>query len=39
MSVSQEEFMRISNCEVSKEAWVTLMLTHKGTKVVRDSKL
>ena len=38
-SVSAEEFIRISNCETSKEAWDILCTTHEGTKAVRDSKL
>jgi hypothetical protein len=39
MSVSPEEFMRISNCEIAKDAWDILALNHEGTKAVRDSKL
>lgn len=39
ISVSNEEFSRISRCEIAKEAWETLEITHEGTKVVRTSKI
>jgi hypothetical protein len=34
MAVSQEEFQRISQCEILKEAWDILEVTHEGTKNV-----
>jgi hypothetical protein len=39
ISVSNEEFSRVSRCEIAKQAWETLEITHEGTKVVRTSKL
>jgi hypothetical protein len=39
ISVSNEEFSRVSRCEIAKQAWETLEITHEGTKVVRASKL
>jgi hypothetical protein len=39
ISVSDEEFSRMSRCEIAKQAWETLEITHEGTKVVRASKL
>jgi hypothetical protein len=39
ISVSDEEFSRVSRCEIAKQAWETLEITHEGTKVVRASKL
>ena len=37
--VSNEEFSRVSRCEIAIQAWETLEITHEGTKVVRASKL
>ena len=34
-SISIEEFSRISQCVIAKEAWETLEITHEGTKIVR----
>ncbi|KAG2667762.1 hypothetical protein I3760_15G130800 [Carya illinoinensis] len=39
MAVSPEEFKRISMCEIAKEAWDILEVTHEGTKIVKNSKL
>lgn len=39
MAVSPEEFKRISLCEIAKEAWEILEVTHEGTKIVKNSKL
>jgi hypothetical protein len=35
ISVSNEELSRVSRCEIAKQAWETLEITHEGTKVVR----
>ena len=35
ISVSNEEFSRVSRCEIAKQAWKTLEITHEGTKVVQ----
>jgi hypothetical protein len=32
-------FQEVSRCEIAKQAWETLEITHEGTKVVRASKL
>ena len=37
--ISNEEFSRISRCEIAKQAWETLEITYEGTKVVRTLKL
>lgn len=39
MSVSPEEFRRVSMCETVKEVWDILETTHEGTKTVKNSKL
>lgn len=39
MAVPQEEFKRISMCEIANEAWDILEVTHEGTKTVKNSKL
>ncbi|KAG2674458.1 hypothetical protein I3760_13G136600 [Carya illinoinensis] len=39
MAVSSEEFKRISMCEIAKEAWDILEVTHEGTRIVKNSKL
>ena len=39
MVVSPNEFKRISMCEIAKEAWDILKVTHDGTKSVKNSKL
>ena len=39
ISVSNEEFSRVSRCEIAKQTWKTLDITHEGTKVVRASIL
>ncbi|KAG2720351.1 hypothetical protein I3760_02G031800 [Carya illinoinensis] len=39
MAVSSEEFKRISMCEIAKEAWDILDVTHEGTIIVKNSKL
>jgi hypothetical protein len=38
-SISAEEFTRISQCVIAKEAWKTLEITYEGTQVVKASKL
>ncbi|XP_022877017.1 uncharacterized protein LOC111395263 [Olea europaea var. sylvestris] len=38
MSVSLEEFRRVSMYETAKEVWYILETTHKGTKTVKNSK-
>ncbi|KAG2675601.1 hypothetical protein I3760_12G012400 [Carya illinoinensis] len=39
ITVSSEEFKRISMCEIAKEAWDILEVTHEGTRIVKNSKL
>jgi len=39
MAVSLEEFKRISLCEIAKDVWEILEVTHQGTKAVKKSKL
>ncbi|KAG2685396.1 hypothetical protein I3760_10G123700 [Carya illinoinensis] len=39
MAVSSEEFKRISMCEIAKEVWDILEVTHEGTRIVKNSKL
>ncbi len=39
MIVSQDEFNRISMCELAKEAWIILEVSHEGTKMVKNSNL
>jgi hypothetical protein len=39
MVVSPNEFKKISMCEIAKEAWDILKVTHDGTKSVKNSKL
>ena len=39
ISISIEEFSRISQCVIVKEAWETLEITHERTQVVKASKL
>ncbi|KAG2718398.1 hypothetical protein I3760_03G218400 [Carya illinoinensis] len=39
MAVSSEEFKRIFMCEIAKEAWDILEVTHEGTRIVKNSKL
>lgn len=39
LPVSPDEFKRISLSEVTKEAWKILEVTHKGTKIDKNSKL
>lgn len=36
--VTPSEFRYISNCEISKEVWGILKITHDGTQTVKDSK-
>ena len=36
--VTAEEFRRISNCEIAKEAWDILQITHEGTTTVKIAK-
>ncbi|GMP23151.1 hypothetical protein CsSME_00000857 [Camellia sinensis var. sinensis] len=38
-AVTPEEFSRICNCEVAKEAWDILQTIHEGTPSVKRSKL
>ena len=38
-AVSADEFRRISSCEIAKEAWKILELTHEGNSTVKKSKL
>jgi hypothetical protein len=37
--VYPDEFQRISMCEIAKEAWDILEVTHKRTKMVKNFKL
>ena len=37
--VPPQEFIRISTCDTSKEAWDILCVTHVGTKKVKRAKL
>ena len=37
--VTAEEFRRISNCEIAKEAQDILQITHEGTTTVKIAKL
>ena len=39
MVVSPNEFKRISMCEITKEAWDILKVTHEGTKSMKNLKL
>jgi hypothetical protein len=39
MVMSPEELKRISLCEIAKEAWEILEVTHEGTKEVKNFKL
>jgi len=39
MVMSPEELKRISLCEIAKEAWEILEVTHEGTKAVKNFKL
>jgi hypothetical protein len=39
MALSPNEFTRISQCEIVKEAWDIFKITHEGTKTVKSSKL
>ena len=39
VSVTNEEFKKISSIEIAKEAWTILPTTYEGTKVVKDLKL
>ncbi|XP_022849834.1 uncharacterized protein LOC111371915 [Olea europaea var. sylvestris] len=39
MSVSPEEFRRVSMYDTTKEVWDILETTHEGTKTVKNSKL
>jgi hypothetical protein len=36
---STDEFTRISLCDIAKEAWRILEITHEGTDIVKFSKL
>jgi len=38
-ALSPSEFVRISNCEVAKDAWQILETTYEGTKLVKSAKL
>jgi hypothetical protein len=38
-ALSPFEFVRISNCESSKETWKILEITYVGTKLVKSAKL
>ena len=38
-AISTDEFHRIATCTSIKEAWGILQVTHKGTNVVKVSKL
>jgi hypothetical protein len=38
-STSPSEFVRISNCEIAKDAWRILETTYEGTKLVKSVKL
>ena len=38
-SLSTEEFNRVSRCEIAKDAWDVLETTHKGTEIVKSSKV
>jgi hypothetical protein len=39
LSLSTEEFNRVSRCEIAKEAWDILETTHEGTEIVKSSKV
>lgn len=39
MALSPNEFLWISQCEIFKEAWDILEVTHEGIKTVKTSKL
>ena len=38
-AISMNEFCRIATCNLAKEAWDILQVTHEGTNVVKMSKL
>jgi hypothetical protein len=38
-SLCFEEFRRISQCVIAKEAWETLEITHEGSQIVKASKI
>jgi hypothetical protein len=38
-ALSPSEFVRISNCEIAKDAWQILETTYEGTKLVKSAKL
>ena len=38
-SMCPEEFERISQCVIAKEAWETLEITHEGSQIVKASKI
>jgi hypothetical protein len=38
-ALSPSEFVRISNCEIAKDAWQILETTNEGTKQVKSAKL
>jgi hypothetical protein len=35
--VSRDGFKRISMCEITKEVWDILEVTHEGTKMMKNS--
>ena len=37
--MGETQYKLIQNTKIAKEAWDILKVTHKGTKVVKDSKL
>ena len=39
ITVTNEEFKKISSTETTKEAWTILQTTYEGTKAVKDSKI
>ena len=38
ITVTNEEFKKISSTETTKEAWTILLTTYEGTKAFKDSK-
>ena len=39
ITVTNEEFKKISSTKIVKEAWTIFQATYEGTKAVKDSKL
>jgi hypothetical protein len=39
ITMSPDEFKRISMCEITKKTWDIIEVTHEGTKTMKNSKL